>query len=61
MLNATSKFVMFNKIMLIMIMTAMEVKSVATFPVILVKLAIPLFPTPNKVEFRANGWERELF
>ena len=51
MLNATSRFVMFNKIMLIMIMTAMEVKSVATFPVILVKLAIPLFPTPNKVEF----------
>ena len=48
MLNATSKFVMFNKIMLIMIMTAMEVKSVATFPVI---LAIPLFPTPDKVEF----------
>ena len=47
MLNATSRFVMFNKIMLIMIMTAMEVKSVATFPVILVKLAIPLFPTPN--------------
>ena len=51
MLNATSKFVMFNKIMLIMIMTTVGVKSVGTFPVILVKQAIPLFPTPNKVEF----------
>ena len=40
MLNATSKFVMLNKIILIMIMTTMEVKSVGNFPVTLIKLII---------------------
>ena len=37
--------------------TIMEVKSVGTFPVILLKLATPPLPPPNKVEFGAK-WVR---
>ena len=42
----------------------MEVKSVGTFPVILVKLATPPLPsppTPNKVEFRAPWVKMSAF
>ena len=42
----------------------MKVKSVGTFPVILVKLAtppLPFPPTPNKVEFRARWVEISAF
>ena len=39
----------------------MEVKSVGTFPVILLKLATPSLPPPNKVEFGAKWVKLSAF
>ena len=42
-------------------MTTREVKSVGTFPVILLKLATPPLPPPNKVEFGAKWVKMSAF
>ena len=39
----------------------MEVKSVGTFPVILLKLETPPLPPQTKLNFEQNGWEWVLF
>ena len=39
----------------------MEVKSVGTFPVILLKLATPPLPPQAKLNLEQNGWEGVLF
>ena len=40
---------------------AMEVKSVGTFPVILLKLATPPLPPQTKLNLEQNGWNWVLF
>ena len=39
----------------------MEVKSVGTFPVILLKLATPPLPPQTKLDLEQNGWKWVLF
>ena len=39
----------------------MEVKSVGTFPVILLKLATPPLPPQTKLDLEQNGWKWGLF
>ena len=41
--------------------TTMEVKSVGTFPVILLKLATPPLPPQTKLNLEQNGWKWVLF
>ena len=43
------------------LLATMEVKSIGTFPVVLVKLATPPLPPPNKVEFWAPWVEMSVF